>query len=688
MKRVLLSLWILSLVVAIPIILILPPVFNKYDCKLANQSIYSTGYGRGEREYFVDLDGDGKYERIETFEQNDGSNIFSLQLFRSNGGMVDQINFPGKFNFRTNKIYFADRDNDGNKEIYAFTFKSDSLYLNWVQLTPEIGEIKSLPICKIHTYRDGLIDYKIHSFSCRDLDDDGKNELIFIVDGGYSITPRQIFKVDAVSGRIVASQNTQSGNWRLGFDDLDGDGRQEIISDGCVSPIRPSIKLPYRTRAPYLKVFDCNLHYFFPPVKFFEGILGFTKTFVIHEKGKTELLCAFLSQSSECVPFRVYKIDMKGNKIDSLDFKGVARNIGKYVFQDKAGNFITQIKPSVFLEFNKKLKVVKVHKLHTTSNLNLICNVDINEDGKKEHLFSEVGGNTLDLFSDGFSWHTTIPLNAKFIENADNYKIGKNRFYISTKKGYQIYSFKRNPYYLMRFPVYAGLYLLSVLLVFLFRKLIESQVKERYELKNRVQELQLRTFRNQLEPHFMLNTLNYIGNMFAHESKKDSQYYFGKFASLIKRGLYYADKTETNLFEELEFVRDYLILQKRRMADLDFSIITDEITNLKNIVIPHSLIYGFAENAIKHGLYLKEGPKKLQIEVKKIRKKVEIIITDNGIGRAKSKEMGTTGTGKGLEIISNMLTSYNKLNKRKISFEIVDLADGTEVRILIDKHKK
>jgi len=186
-----------------------------------------------------------------------------------------------------------------------------------------------------------------------------------------------------------------------------------------------------------------------------------------------------------------------------------------------------------------------------------------------------------------------------------------------------------------------------------------------------------------LEPHFMLNTLNNIGQMFAAEEKEKAQYYFGKFASLIHRGLQYADKTETTLFEELGFIRDYLVLQQRRYGDLEFIIEADDNIDLNEILIPHSLVYTFVENALKHGLYHKEGKKKLNIHIISVDGKTQINITDNGIGRKQSKEFHTTGTGKGLGIIVSIVEGYNKLNKRNITFSIFDLDEGTEVVVVV-----
>ena len=100
------------------------------------------------------------------------------------------------------------------------------------------------------------------------------------------------------------------------------------------------------------------------------------------------------------------------------------------------------------------------------------------------------------------------------------------------------------------------------------------------------------------------------------------------------------------------------------------------------------LIHTFAENAIKHGLFPKGERGFLKIEVKENEKNIQINIEDNGVGRAKSKELKTTNNGKGLGIIKELVKLYNKLQKTKITYNTIDLfeeekAVGTRVEVLL-----
>lgn len=249
MKRIFSSIWFLSLILSIPVILFLPPVFEKYNLKFEKKSKILGGINKNA--YFIDLENDGTIERIESFYLPNNGNQFSFQLFAENGGMVEQVNWPGAYHTFTSFLRFFDVDNDGHKEIYSFRIQNDSLWLQWIQMTPVIGEINSLPVCPLYTYRDSLYNYSVGPLYCEDLEGDGINELIFAVAAGYSIIPRQIFKVDITKRMLYASENTGCANSQLHFYDLDGNGIKEIIADGDVAPFREEYDLPYNKPSPF-----------------------------------------------------------------------------------------------------------------------------------------------------------------------------------------------------------------------------------------------------------------------------------------------------------------------------------------------------------------------------------------------------------------------------------------------------
>ncbi|MDO8549319.1 MAG: hypothetical protein Q7S39_04085 [Ignavibacteria bacterium] len=139
-----------------------------------------------------------------------------------------------------------------------------------------------------------------------------------------------------------------------------------------------------------------------------------------------------------------------------------------------------------------------------------------------------------------------------------------------------------------------------------------------------------------------------------------------------------SDKIITTLSDELEYVGNYLELEKFRNGSKfcwEINLAEDIETNIN---IPKMLIHTFAENAIKHGLKHLEGNGKIIISIGKNLKEYEILISDNGIGRQEAKKIEFESTGKGLGILNQILDLYYDLMKIRITYVIKDIIDGKE----------
>jgi LytS/YehU family sensor histidine kinase len=180
-----------------------------------------------------------------------------------------------------------------------------------------------------------------------------------------------------------------------------------------------------------------------------------------------------------------------------------------------------------------------------------------------------------------------------------------------------------------------------------------------------------------------------IGSL-VYKGDPDTVYdYFSRFARLIRSTLEDSEKIARPLKEELDFVKNYVEIQKARFKDkFDFVLNVDEKTNL-SIEVPKMIIQTHAENAIKHGLMHKKEKGELRIDIKQSAGELRITINDNGIGRVKAATISKGSTGKGMQIIKQIFSLYNKLTENSIRQQITDLKDktgnanGTEVILIV-----
>lgn len=113
-------------------------------------------------------------------------------------------------------------------------------------------------------------------------------------------------------------------------------------------------------------------------------------------------------------------------------------------------------------------------------------------------------------------------------------------------------------------------------------------------------ETDLRNLRNQLNPHFLFNTLNNIYSLIAMDGDK-AQSSVLRLSNLLRYMLYENDSPFVPLSRDLDFTQNYIDLMKLRLGPnvkLDVSIINNDSQDMVAPLIFMTLI----ENAFKHGI--------------------------------------------------------------------------------------
>ena len=191
--------------------------------------------------------------------------------------------------------------------------------------------------------------------------------------------------------------------------------------------------------------------------------------------------------------------------------------------------------------------------------------------------------------------------------------------------------------------------------------------------------LQMKAIKNQLDPHFTLNVLNAIGSLYAEESTREkADYIFGKYAKLIRQTVISSDKVIVTVGEELDFVRNYIEIEKFRSEKcFNYSINIDQESQL-NTKIPRMLIHTFVENAIKYGTRNRSEEGILKICIQTIDGVLNIIVEDNGKG-LELQNSSKVGTGKGLIILQELIDLYYRLENVKITFSVQNIPGEKEI---------
>ena len=671
-RKILYSPYSLAFVISIVIIIFIPEMFSKYKME---QVEYGKTENIDEIYYYNDLDGDGNSEMIKSFIS--GQNHYCIQIFDNEGGLIDQWNFTQKLPGNCERLITGDYNGDGQKEIYNLSQKQDSLFLYGI-IPVEGGEyfIKRRFITKVNRSVENKISYDITDFNLIDLNNDSVKELVFGIHSGSSLQPRVICIFYIPEDSLKMSPASASVPGDLKFIDLNRDKCQEIIGNmGAAGNIDRSVGIPNTDYSAWLMVLDHNLNYLFDPIEFpgFHSLL----TVQPYENNGENLILALYSHQGSEDNFPVLSLYNNYGKVIAQNKFPKSPKYESYLLKDGNENYWIINDKGVMSKIDKKLQVVKTFDYNMEISPKPII-IDLDGDTEPEYIFVKKSRHDATAFREGF----TDPVEFELPVGRSNtsYSVietsGKpQKVYFQKGDSFTIYQYGYNNLYLLRFPVYIGIYLAVLFIILLIRKLQQMQLRDKLLLQNKISELQLKTINNQLNPHFTLNAFNSIASLLKKEKGDIAYNYFIKFSNLVKSNLLSADQISRTIEEELEMVKNYLDIQILRFENrfkYDIEIDKDVDTNWR---IPKMTIQNYIENAVKHGLKNKKSDGLLQIGISRKNNHISINITDNGVGRKKASETETDSTGMGMMVMNHYFTLLNKYNSVKIKQEIVDLYD-------------
>jgi sensor histidine kinase YesM len=144
--------------------------------------------------------------------------------------------------------------------------------------------------------------------------------------------------------------------------------------------------------------------------------------------------------------------------------------------------------------------------------------------------------------------------------------------------------------------IIAYVFLISTAGYKIFKKWI-YEGKQLAELKEAKLKEELSNLKNQINPHFLFNTLNNLNTLITSNPSKASSVVLG-LSDVLRFYLYEANNDKVLLKKDIEVLKQVLELEKIRREDFQFSIHASP--HLSGIMLPPFLFTNFVENAIKH----------------------------------------------------------------------------------------
>ncbi len=197
--------------------------------------------------------------------------------------------------------------------------------------------------------------------------------------------------------------------------------------------------------------------------------------------------------------------------------------------------------------------------------------------------------------------------------------------------------------------------------------------KQRYE--RRVLQLELKSLRQQMNPHFLFNAMNSIRDYILKRDREGAAGYLLDFSRLMRLFLESSRKRFVPVGREVELLRRYVRLEQLRFpGKFSFECRIDPELDPEMDELPSLILQPILENAIVHGLYHRNqagGELVLDIRLDPDREETIVCtVSDNGVGRRAAARLKNQPSGDHVSRATQILEERQEL-----------LAAGEDVRI-------
>ena len=196
----------------------------------------------------------------------------------------------------------------------------------------------------------------------------------------------------------------------------------------------------------------------------------------------------------------------------------------------------------------------------------------------------------------------------------------------------------------------------------------------------------MKALRAQMNPHFIFNSLNSIGDYILSNDIKSANTYLTKFASVMRLILENSEHTTIALEEDLKALKLYMDVERLRLNNkFSYEINVDDKIDKTNVLVPPLILQPFVENSIWHGLTKKDGAGKINIRISEEDEMLVCVVEDNGVGnrsetfKEEVKQMGKKSLG--MKITNARIDVMNKLKNANASVSIFNKEEGVRAEI-------
>jgi ligand-binding sensor domain-containing protein len=240
------------------------------------------------------------------------------------------------------------------------------------------------------------------------------------------------------------------------------------------------------------------------------------------------------------------------------------------------------------------------------------------------------------------------------------------------------------------FYILSGLLFVVLAYIIIHKRIQKLQAKAKTE--SRINQLKMDALQAQMNPHFIFNGFNALQKYILEQKVEPALKYLTDFSGIIRKTLDNSRKKYISIEEEVNYLSNYVELEKRKLENFTYDIQVDKGIDKMNTFIPPMLIQPLIENALYHGIrHLNDREGRVVVKFEKNGDQyIKCTVDDNGIGIKYAKQINqqqnNTYKSKGTSITEerlSLLNNFEGLNLRYIDKEELNGGIGTIAELFI-----
>lgn len=178
------------------------------------------------------------------------------------------------------------------------------------------------------------------------------------------------------------------------------------------------------------------------------------------------------------------------------------------------------------------------------------------------------------------------------------------------------------------------------------------------EIEAKQAKAELESLKSQVNPHFLFNSLNNIYGLLMEDVDKAGNSLL-TLSSLLRYLIYASQKTQISLEEEVNFLDDYMAMERLRLGNkckLSF----EKEGDVSGKSLSPFLLIPFMENAFKHGSFATVGESYIHVKLKVEESRLSFIV-DNSVKPKTKRESGGVGIANVKRRLELLLPEQHRL---------------------------